>query len=107
MKTLLIKSSYINILLSQLEALCLTQLEFMYFGVPVVTSAVGGQSWLVRNGKEGVHTDGPEDIEGAAKTIVKLVENHELWNRLSEGAREKAKSLASSKMMRELDDAIT
>jgi hypothetical protein len=106
-KTLLIKSSYINILLSQLEALGLTQLEFMYFGVPVVTSAVGGQSWLVRNGIEGLHTDGPEDIEGAAKAIVKLVENHELWNKLSESAREKAKSLASSKMMRLLDDAIT
>ena len=106
-KTLLIKSSYINILLSQLEALGLAQIEFMYFGVPVVTSAVGGQSWLVRNGREGVHTNGPEDIKGAAKAIVKLVENHELWNKLSESAREKAKSLASSKMIRELDDAIT
>src|SRR4030065_2977397 len=58
-KILLIKSSYINILLSQLEALGLTQLEFMYFGVPVVTSAVGGQAWLIRNEVEGLHVGGP------------------------------------------------
>jgi glycosyltransferase involved in cell wall biosynthesis len=106
-KILLIKSSCINILLSQLEALGLTQLEFMYFGVPVVTSAVGGQSWLVRNGREGVHTNGPDDIEGAAKAVVKLVDNHELWNKLSTNAREKARNLAGSKMIRDLDDALT
>jgi len=106
-KTLLIKSSHINILLSQLEALGLTQLEFMYFGVPVVTSAVGGQSWLVRNGKEGVHTGGPEDTEGAAKAIVNLVDNPELWNKLSMNAKEKARNLASPKIIADLDEALT
>ncbi len=106
-KTLLIKSSHINILLSRLEALGLTQLEFMYFGIPVVTSGVGGQSWLVRDGKEGVHTNGPEDIEGAAEAITKLVDNRELWNKLSANAREKARNLASPKIIRELDDALT
>ncbi len=106
-KTLLIKSSHVNILLSQLEALGLTQLEFMYFGVPVVTSGVGGQSWLVRNGKEGVHTGGPEDTEGAAKAIVSLVDNPELWKRLSVNAREKARNLASPKIIADLDEALT
>ena len=106
-KTLLVRSSYINILLSKLEALGLTQLEFMYFGVPVVTSAVGGQSWLVRNGKEGVHTGGPEDVEGATKAIVNLVDNHELWNKLSINARDKARNLASPKIIRDLDEALT
>jgi hypothetical protein len=106
-KTLLIKSSYVNILLSQLEALGLAQLEFMYFGVPVVTSAVGGQSWLVHNGREGVHTAGPDDLEGAAKAIVSLVDNPELWNRLSLNARERARDLASPKILAELDEALT
>ncbi len=106
-KTLLIKSSYINILLSQLEALGLTQLEFMYFGAPVVTSAVGGQSWLVHNGKEGIHAAGPDDIEGAAKAVVNLVDDHELWNRLSLNARERARDLASPKILAELDEALT
>ena len=106
-KTLLIKSSYLNILLSQLEALGLAQLEFMYFGIPVVTSAVGGQSWLIHNGKEGVHAAGPDDIEGAAKAIVGLVDNPELWNRLSVNARERARDLASPKILAELDEALT
>jgi len=106
-KILLIKSSYINILLSQLEALGLAQLEFMYSGVPIVTSGVGGQSWLVRNGQEGIHTEGPDDIAGAAKAITDLVDYQEMWNRLSVSAREKARSLTSSKIITELDKAIT
>ena len=106
-KTLLIRSSHVNILLSQLEALGLTQLEFMYFGVPVVTSAVGGQSWLVRNGKEGVHAAGPDDIEGAAKAITNLVDDHESWSKLSLNARERARDLASHRILAELDDALT
>jgi len=106
-KTLLIKSSHVNILLSQLEALGLAQLEFMYFGVPVVTSAVGGQSWLVRNGKEGVHAAGPDDIEGAAKAITNLVDDPESWSKLSLNAKERARDLASPRILAELDDALT
>ncbi len=106
-KILLIKSSHINILLSQLEALGLTQLEFMYNGVPVITSAVGGQSWLVRNGKEGLHTQGPDDIHGAAHAITNLISDQELWNKLSANSRKKASNLSCSRMIKQLDDAIT
>jgi glycosyltransferase involved in cell wall biosynthesis len=106
-KTLLIKSSHVNILLSQLEALGLAQLEFMYFGVPVVTSAVGRQSWLVRNGKEGVHAAGPDDIEGAAKAITNLVDDHDSWSKLSINAKERARDLASPRILADLDDALT
>jgi glycosyltransferase involved in cell wall biosynthesis len=106
-KILLIKSSFANILMSQEEALGLTQLEFMYMGVPVVTSGVGGQSWLVRNGREGIHTEGSQDALGASEAIRNLADDRDLWNRLSENAKEKARSMASYKVIRELDDAIT
>ncbi len=106
-KILLIKSSRVNVLLSQLEALGLAQLEFMYFGVPIVTSAVGGQSWLVHNGKEGVHVAGPSDTEGAAKAVVNLVDNPELWSKLSLNARERARDLVSPKILAKLDEALT
>jgi len=106
-KTSLIKSSFANILMSEVEALGLSQLEFMYMGVPVVTSGVGGQSWLVRNGREGIHTEGPEDADGAAKAIRNLADDPELWNRLSTNAKEKARNMTSYKIIRELDDAIT
>jgi glycosyltransferase involved in cell wall biosynthesis len=106
-KVQLIKASHLNILLSQLEALGLTQLEFMYFGVPVITSAVGGQAWLIRNEVEGIHVDGPEDIEGAANAINRLVDNKALWNQLSTNAKKKAMSLTMSTLTAELDDALT
>jgi len=105
-KILLIKASHINILMSRLESLGLAQLEFMYSGVPIVTSGVGGQSWLVRNGREGIHTEGPDDTAGATKAILNLVDDHEMWNKLSVNAREKARSLTSSKIIKELDEAI-
>jgi D-inositol-3-phosphate glycosyltransferase len=106
-KTLLIKSSFANILMSQLEALGLTQLEFMYAGVPVITSGAGGQSWLIQDGREGMHVESPEDIVGAARAITTLAEDHETWKRLSANAKEKAAVFTSSNMIRELDEAIT
>ena len=103
----LIKSSYINILLSQLEALGLAQLEFMYFGVPVVTSGVGGQAWLVQNGREGIHTRGPEDTAGAAKAILSVVNDPTLREKLSQNARTKARGMTSWQIMKDLDEAIS
>jgi glycosyltransferase involved in cell wall biosynthesis len=106
-KILLIKSSFANILMSQVEALGLTQMEFMYAGVPVVTSAVGGQSWLVRNGREGIHVEGPDDEAGATKAIETLADDGEFWSKLSANAKERVRNLTSNEVMRELDDAIT
>jgi glycosyltransferase involved in cell wall biosynthesis len=106
-KVLLVKASYLNILLSQLEALGLTQLEFMYLGVPVITSAVGGQKWLIRNEVEGIHVNGPDDIDGSVAAITRLVDNSTLWNTLSGKARERAMRLTMSRLIAELDEAIT
>jgi len=106
-KVLLINASYLNILLSRLEALGLTQLEFMYLGVPVITSAVGGQAWLIRNEVEGVHVDGSDDIEGAVAAITRLVDNPTIWNGLSTNAKKRAMSLTMSTLTAELDKAIT
>jgi len=106
-KVQLIKASYLNILLSQLEALGLTQLEFMYFGVPVITSAVGGQAWLIRNEVEGLHVGGPEDVEGAAAAVNRLVDNRPLWSQLSTNAKKKAMNLTMSTLTAKLDEALT
>ena len=97
-KMMLIKSSYINVLLSRMEALGLTQLEFMYGGVPIVTSAVGGQRWLIRHGVDGFHVNGPNDVDGAAETIKTLLNSPELRDRLGVNARNRAKAFTLSKM---------
>ena len=105
-KVQLIKSSYLNILLSKMEALGLAQLEFMFQGIPVITSAVGGQSWIVRNDREGESINGPRDLEGARRAIVGLVEDSSKWKKLSAGATERAASFALSNLIVELDRAI-
>ena len=105
-KAMLIKASYVNILLSRMEALGLTQLEFMYGGIPIITSAVGGQEWLVRNGVEGIHVGGPDDLKGAAKAIKTLISNPELHDRLGANAKIRAREFTLSKITSELSSRL-
>jgi glycosyltransferase involved in cell wall biosynthesis len=105
-KISLIKASHLNILLSKLEALGIVQLEFMFNGVPVITSAAGGQSWVVQDGVEGLHLKGPEDIEGATKAITRLLDDNKLYQQMSRNARQKAGKFTISKLIRELDFAM-
>jgi hypothetical protein len=79
----------------------------MYWGVPVITSAVGGQAWLIRNEVEGLHVEGPDDIKGSVSAITKLVDNPTLWSELSSNAKAKATNLTISRLIAELDEAIT
>jgi D-inositol-3-phosphate glycosyltransferase len=105
-KALLIRSSHLNILMSKLEALGISQLEFMYGGVPVITSGVGGQAWVVQQGVEGLHLKGPMDIAGAAEAIVRLIEDENLYRQMSANAKAKAARYASINLTGELDAAI-
>jgi hypothetical protein len=106
-KVQLIRNSYLNIILSKMEALGLSQLEFMFGGVPVITSGVGGQSWIVENGKEGINVQGPGDTEGAINAVTSLADDGTKWRKLSTNAREKARKYTLTKLMQELDQALT
>jgi hypothetical protein len=81
-------------------------MEFMYAGVPVVTSGVGGQKWLIHNGVEGLYVRGPEDVEGAAVAVRRLVDNPGLRRELSENARKRTMGLAISNLTADLDKAL-
>lgn len=102
LKASLIKASHLNIILSKMEAFGLTQLEFMYAGKPVITSGVYGQGWLVRNGVDGIHVNGPDDIEGAAKAILALARDVDRHKEMGLNARNRAEAFKFSKLMREL-----
>lgn len=102
LKASLIKASYLNIIMSRLEAFGLTQLEFMYGGVPVITSATYGQKWLIRNGVDGVHVNGPDDIEGAARAVETLIRDPSKRDEMGKNARERAQRFLMSKLMKEL-----
>jgi glycosyltransferase involved in cell wall biosynthesis len=106
-KVQLIQVSFLNIILSKMEALGLSQLEFMFGGVPVITSGVGGQSWIVQDGKEGINVKGPGDIEGAVHAVATLADDGAKWRKLSDNAREKASKYTLTKLMQGLDQALT
>ena len=106
-KIQLIKASYLNILLSRMEALGLTQLEFMFQGIPVVTSGIGGQAWIVENNQDGIQVDGPDDISGAASAILELVDNSNKWVKLSKHAKGKTAEFALTRLIQDLEEALT
>ena len=97
-KSALIKVSSINLIMSRSEALGITQLEFMSNGVPVVSSGAGGQQWVVKNGKNGIIVDGPDDIAGAAAAIVKLVDNESLRKTLGKNAVHGARDFSMTRL---------
>ena len=98
-KAELIDESFVNITMSRSEALGIAQLEFMYRGVPVITSGVGGQSWVVRNGFNGVVLKGPDDFEGASATIRSLLKNPKMRSQLSKGALETSSQATLSSLI--------
>ncbi|MGH9918177.1 MAG: glycosyltransferase family 4 protein [Nitrososphaerales archaeon] len=101
-KVALIRHSFVNICMSRSEALGISQLEFMNAGVPVITSGVGGQSWIVRDSFNGLIIDGPDDAEGAAKSIVRLADDLELTNRLGSNAEQFASQFLISRLINRL-----
>ncbi|MEM4545397.1 MAG: glycosyltransferase family 4 protein [Nitrososphaerota archaeon] len=101
-KISLIRASYANIIMSRMEALGLTQLEFMYAGKPVITSAIGGQRWLIRNEIDGIHVNGPEDIEGATKAVLRLIDNEELASDMGKNAAKRAAEFTLSRITENL-----
>jgi glycosyltransferase involved in cell wall biosynthesis len=101
-KAALVGASYLNFTMSKLEALGLTQLEFMSAGVPVVTSGVGGQSWVVKNRHTGVVLRGPRDTKGAANAIERLVDDPEYRARLGRDAERFASRLTMKVLVKNL-----
>jgi glycosyltransferase involved in cell wall biosynthesis len=105
-KVALIRASYANILLSRMEALGLTQLEFMYCGVPIVSSAVGGQRWLIRDCVDGIHVRGPDDLKGAAMAVKTLVNNPTLRDELALNAKNRAKEFTLTRITSDLSSRL-
>ncbi len=102
----LIHESYLNVNMSRSEALGLSQLEFMYNGVPVVTSGVGGQSWIVKDGSSGIVLDGPDDVDGAVSAVIRLLDKPKKREKLGRKSKEIASQFTMPKLVRTLAIAI-
>ena len=72
---------------SYFEAMPMSILEAMGYGLPIVATNVGGIPSIVRDGINGFSFL-PGDVEGMANAIVKILKNSELANKLSENSAE-------------------
>lgn len=105
-KAELIKATYLNITMSRAEALGISQLEFMSAGVPVITSGVGGQSWVVKNGATGVVLSGPDDVKGAAASIRTLAGRPTLRNEMGKKAARFASEFSITRLVQQLSKRL-
>jgi glycosyltransferase involved in cell wall biosynthesis len=79
------------------ETFCLSALEAQACGLPVVGAAADGLLETIAEGRSGllIHSQAPREL---ADAIVRLLENDELWKKLSTGARQHALQYRSSRV---------
>ncbi len=85
------QGSDVYVLPSYREGLPLTIFEAMSCGLPIVASAVNGVPYEIENGVNGYLVE-YGDIEGLKRNILKILDNKELAEDISENNLEKAKN---------------
>ena len=88
-KEKLLKNADIFFLPSYTEAMPMSILEAMGYGLPIVTTNVGGIPQLVEEGKNGYMTE-PGNIDCFVNVILELIENDELIYSMGKESIEKA-----------------
>lgn len=96
------KRAKVFFLPSYSEAMPMSILEAMGYGLPVVASNVGGIPSIVRNNINGF-TFIPGDVEGMAAAIIEILKNSKLANKLSENS---AKIIAEEYSLKSHIDAV-
>src|SRR3954447_19344609 len=66
-------------------------IEAMALGVPVVAPASGGPAEIIRDGETGLLYP-PGDTEAAARQVIRLLGDPELWERISHAAADEARN---------------
>lgn len=90
-----LQASDLALYTSESESFCLSILEAMYFGVPSVSTRVGGIPEVVEDGQNGVLVDFP-DVDGLAKAVSDLVRDAAKRTRLGESAQKRARTMFST-----------
>lgn len=83
---------------SRYEGLCITVIEGMACGLPVVASAVGGIRESVVDGKTGFTVD-PDSINGYVDGIRRLVDNPEIRSSFGAAGRDRVENRYSQKVL--------
>jgi glycosyltransferase involved in cell wall biosynthesis len=87
-KNKIYKEGYIFILPSYFEGLPMSILEAMSYGLPIISTTVGGIPYAVKNGIEGFLIE-PGNYNLLAKRINTLLEDESLRNKMSSAAKRK------------------
>src|SRR5262249_15903110 len=72
--------------------------QSMAFGVPVVATSLAVEGMELRDRKDILVADEPQDF---AEALIELYESEELWKRISENGIERTRSLYSTEVARE------
>lgn len=91
----IVREADLMLITSRSESFSLAALEALASGVPVVAPRVGGIPELVEDGISGVLFD-PDDDEGAAAAVVRLLSDRERLAAMSRRARLRASCFSSA-----------
>ncbi len=91
---------------SREDAFGMPPLEAMACGVPAIVSRQSGVSEIVTHGVDGFILENPQDYEKLKRQILKLYEDAEFRQRLSEKAAETARCHTWSRNARECGDVL-
>lgn len=93
-KAQLLRISDVFVLPSYTEALPMSILEAMGYGLPVVSTTVGGIPQLVEHGVNGYLYE-PGDVDGFAEGILRLLRDPELRDRMGKAGYDRVKECFS------------
>lgn len=91
----LYQEAYICVMPSRYESFGLVILEAMQYGVPTISSEVGGIPEVIENGKTGLLVP-IENVMALSQATIKLLTNQSLYNQIKTTMREKIKHQFSS-----------
>ncbi|HYH86203.1 MAG TPA: glycosyltransferase family 4 protein, partial [Pyrinomonadaceae bacterium] len=78
--------------------------EALAHGIPVVTTTIGAEGMSLRDGREALIADSPEDFAAA---VVRAYQGAELWQRLSdEGYAHVARNFSPEVVSRIINDSV-
>lgn len=81
-----LQGSDIFVMASRTEGMSNALLEAMSYGLPCVTTSVGGNREIINHGENGLLVE-PEDSVGLGEAIIELIRNQSLREKIGMGAR--------------------
>jgi glycosyltransferase involved in cell wall biosynthesis len=94
--------SHILCVPSLMEGLGLVVLEAMYFGVPVIASAIGGMTELIEDGSDGILVP-PRDASALSRAMLRVLDDEPLRESLIGGGRQRVEQFTVESMIRQVE----